>query len=139
MNIQDVVKLSFKAVHQVLYHHISLIHEIQQVLPAKANKMEVHQQLSSKANLLDMKKTMAEVAANIESRVTYDDAKRMMEEKVSRSDLHFAMQNRPTFDDMKNIMESMQVGAQQEAMEDELAKMRQRIDDLQRELSRKSM
>jgi capsule polysaccharide export protein KpsC/LpsZ len=27
-NIQDVIKLSFKAVHQVLYHHVALFNEI---------------------------------------------------------------------------------------------------------------
>jgi len=37
-----VIKLSFKAVHQVLYHHVALFNEIQQVLPSKANKQDVH-------------------------------------------------------------------------------------------------
>ena len=93
--------------------------------------------MCAKANLIDMKKTMAEVAANIESRVTYEDMKRMLEEKVSRSDFHFQIQNKPSFDDMKHIMEQMSLNGgcsphNQEVIEDELAKMRQRIDDLTR-------
>ena len=82
-----MVKLSFKAVHQVLYHHVQLIQELQQVLPTKANKSEVHAQMAQKANLIDMKKTMAEVAANIESRLSFEDARRLLDEKVSRADL----------------------------------------------------
>jgi hypothetical protein len=42
MNIQEVIKLSFKAVNQVLHHHVSVINEIQAILPAKANKQDVH-------------------------------------------------------------------------------------------------
>lgn len=102
-----MIKLSFKAVNQVLYHHISLINEMQAVLPAKANKSDVHQQMSSKVSILDMKQTMGEIAANIESRIQYDDVKRMLEEKVSRSDLHFQLQNKPSFDDLKQIMDNI--------------------------------
>lgn len=101
------------------------------MLPAKANKSDVHAQLSSKANLLDMKKTMAEVAANIESRVTYDDAKRMMDDRVSRQDLHFQLQAKPSFDDIKMIVDQM-CPQNTEMLEDELAKLRQRVDELAR-------
>ena len=133
-----MIKLSFKAVHQVLYHHVALFQEIQQVLPTKANKADVHQQLSQKANLLDMKKTMAEVAANIESRVSFDDAKRLLEDKVTRVDFHYQLQNKPSFDDIKAIMEQMSVSPQQEMFEDELTKMRARIEELYKEVSRKA-
>jgi hypothetical protein len=85
-----------------------------------------------------MKKTMAEVAANIESRVSFDDAKRMMEDKVTRADFHFQLQNKPSFDDIKTIMDQMSVSPQQEMFEDELTKMRTRIEELYKEVSRKA-
>lgn len=85
-----------------------------------------------------MKKTMAEVAANIESRVSFDDAKRLLEDKVTRADFHFQIQNRPSFDDIKTIMEQMAVSPQQEMFEDELTKMRTRIEELYKEVSRKA-
>ena len=86
-----------------------------------------------------MKKTMAEVAANIESRVTFEDAKRMILEGggVTRAEFQFQMQNKPSFDDIKTIMEQMAVSPQQEMFEDELTKMRTRIEDLYKEVSRK--
>ena len=40
MNIQEVVKLTFKAVNQVLYQHNAIISEMQAVLPAKAMREE---------------------------------------------------------------------------------------------------
>jgi soluble cytochrome b562 len=98
----------------------------------------VHQQLSQKANLIDMKKTMAEVAAHIESRVSFEDAKRMLEDKVSRADFHFQIQNKPSFDDIKTMMDQMAVSPQQEMFEDELTKMRTRIEELYKEVSRKA-
>ena len=85
-----------------------------------------------------MKKTMAEVAANIESRVSFEDAKRLLEDKVSRADFHFQIQNKPSFDDIKTIMEQMAVSPQQEMFEDELTKMRTRIEELYKEVSRKA-
>ena len=77
-----------------------------------------------------MKKTMAEVAANIESRVTYEEAKRMIEDKASRSDIQFQLQHRPSFDDHKQIIEQIHMSPQQEMIEEELAKLRMRVDEL---------
>ena len=48
------------------------------------------------------------------------------------------MQNRPSFDDIKTIMEQMAVSPQQEMFEEELTKMRTRIEELYKEVSRKA-
>ena len=83
-----------------------------------------------------MKKTMAEVAANIESRVSYEDARRLLEEKVSRADLQYQLQNKPSFDDIKHIMDQM--SPNHEFYEDELTKMRARLEELYKEVHRKA-
>lgn len=95
----------------------------------------MHQQLSAKANLVDMKKTMAEVALNIESRVTAEEARKLMEDKVSRADFQYHMQNKASFDDIKHIMDQMQPS--HEVYEEELSKMRARLEELYREVQRK--
>jgi polyhydroxyalkanoate synthesis regulator phasin len=83
-----------------------------------------------------MKKTMAEVALNIESRVTADEARKLVEDKVSRADFQYHLQNKPSFDDIKHIMDQMQPN--HELYEDELSKMRARLEELYKEVHRKA-
>jgi polyhydroxyalkanoate synthesis regulator phasin len=83
-----------------------------------------------------MKKTMAEVALNIESRVTADEARKLVEDKVSRADFQYHLQNKPSFDDIKHIMDQMQPN--HEVYEDELSKMRARLEELYKEVHRKA-
>ena len=82
------------------------IKEMEQILPAKANKQDVAGQLAQKANLFDVKKTMAEVAANIESRVSLEEHRQALDEKASKSDLQLYMQEKVSFDDLKKYMGS---------------------------------
>jgi|LauGreDrversion4_2_1035121.scaffolds.fasta_scaffold597423_1 predicted AlkP superfamily pyrophosphatase or phosphodiesterase len=84
-----------------------------------------------------MKKTMAEVALNIESRLTADEARKLMEDKVSRADFQYHLQNKPSFDDIKHIMDQMQPTTH-EVYEDELSKMRARLEELYKEVHRKA-
>ena len=71
--MSEIVQLSFKAACHVMKAQSECIKEMEQILPAKANKQEVSNHLASKANLLDIKSTMAEVAANIESKVSISE------------------------------------------------------------------
>lgn len=79
---------------------------------------------------------MAEVALNIESRVTADEARKLVEDKVSRADFQYHLQNKPSFDDIKHIMDQMQPN--HELYEDELSKMRARLEELYKEVHRKA-
>jgi hypothetical protein len=90
-NIQEIVKLTFKGVLQVLKSQSDSLKDLQMVVQSKAGKQEMHSMVQQKANLIDMKKTMAEVAANIESRTSYDDVRKMLEEKITKHELNYAL------------------------------------------------
>ena len=62
VGVSDVVHLSFKAACHVLKAQSDCIKEMEQVLPAKANKQEVNHQLAKKASLEDIQSTIAEIA-----------------------------------------------------------------------------
>ena len=81
-DVPEIVKLTFKGVVHVLKAHSDCLKEMEQILPAKANKQDVMQQISQKANVFDIKKTMSEVAANMESRVTYEDMRTALSDKI---------------------------------------------------------
>ena len=125
------------------------IKEMEQILPAKANKQDVAGQLSQKANLFDVKKTMAEVAANIESRVSLEEHRQALEEKASRSDLQLYMQEKVSFDDLKKYMNlngggdvnaGLGGGAgpggdrRIELVEDEMRRLKDRVEDTYHQL-----
>ena len=76
---------------------------MEQVLPQKANKLE----LNGKASMIDVKNTMAEVAANIESKVSREDYRIALDEKLSRNELNLRLQERVTYEDMKRYIASL--------------------------------
>lgn len=79
--------MTFKSVTEVLRAHGEALKEIENALPAKANKVDMAQQMIGKANVSDVSRTIAEVATNIESRVTFEEMHRLLEQKMSRSDV----------------------------------------------------
>ena len=62
-NIQDIIKLTLKAVCDVVRTQGLAIRELERVLPTKCNKSELNAGLSLKANVSDVSRTVAEVAA----------------------------------------------------------------------------
>ncbi|CDW81229.1 UNKNOWN [Stylonychia lemnae] len=137
-NIQDIIKLTLKAFYQVVKMHDDKIFEIEQVLPQKANKNDISHQMAQKANLIDMKKTMAEVAANIESRTTYEDIKRMLEDKITKPEMMFQLQNKVSFEDMKHyIDQTLNHQSHSDAVEEELARIKQKMEETYRDMQKK--
>ena len=102
--VSDIVQLSFKAACHVLKAQSECLKEMEQILPAKANKQDVSTQLAAKANLFDIKSTMAEVAANIESKVSLEEFRQAIENRLSREELSVRLQERVSFDDMKRYV-----------------------------------
>ena len=104
-NIQDVVFLTFKAVHEVLRAQSLTLREIEAVLPSKANKVDVQASLASKASVSDVTRTIAEVATNIESRATFEDLQRLVESKISRQDAQYLLGNKVGIEDVKPLLD----------------------------------
>jgi len=72
-NIQDIVKLTLKALCDVVRSQGLAIREMERVLPTKANKSELNAGLSLKANVSDVSRTIAEVAGSIESKLSFEE------------------------------------------------------------------
>ena len=102
--VQDVVLLSFKAACHVIKAQSECIKEMEQILPAKANKQDVNQQLAQKANLFDIKSTMTEVAKNIESKVSLEGFQTALDQKFSALRIQETLQEKVSYDDMKRYV-----------------------------------
>ena len=72
-NIQDIVKLTLKAVCDVVRSQGMAIRELERVLPTKCNKSELNAGLSLKANVSDVSRSIAEVSSHIDTRLSYED------------------------------------------------------------------
>ena len=72
-NIQDIVKLTFKAVCDVVRSQGMALRELERTMPTKCNKAELNAGLSLKANVSDVSRTVAEVASNIENKMSFED------------------------------------------------------------------
>ncbi|MDR3548156.1 MAG: hypothetical protein P4M11_07835 [Candidatus Pacebacteria bacterium] len=103
--IHDIVKLTLKAVLDVLKAHSEAIRELDRAMPTKASKAELAAGLGQKASVSDVSKTVAEVAANIESRATVDEVQQLLESKISKTDFQYALSNRVSVDELRTALE----------------------------------
>lgn len=81
------MKLTFKALCDVLRQQGLALRELERQLPTKASKSELNAGLSLKANVADVSRTLADVASNMESKLTFEEIQALLDERVSRSDL----------------------------------------------------
>lgn len=85
-NIQDIIKLTLKAVCDVVRSQGLAIREIERVLPTKCNKSELNAGLSLKANISDVSRTLADLASTIDTKLTQEDIQPQLDEKVSKNE-----------------------------------------------------
>jgi len=67
------VKLTFKAICDVVRSQGQAIRELERTMPTKTSKAELNASLNLKANVSDVSRTMAEVAASIESKLSFEE------------------------------------------------------------------
>ncbi len=86
-NIQDIIRMTFKALCEVVRTQGITIKELEKTVSSKASKTELNSGLNIKANIADVMKTFSEVASNIETRPTLEEIHSYLDEKVSKTDI----------------------------------------------------
>jgi hypothetical protein len=104
-SVQDVVRLTLKALSDVVKAQGTAIRDLERQLPQKLNKSEAQTLLSQKVSSSELTGHLADIQAVIESRGPLMDLQAQLEQKVSRSDLSFLLGSRPTVDEVKTLME----------------------------------
>lgn len=85
--VPDIVRLSFKALVDVLATQGAAIGELERQLPAKATKAEMMAGLSAKANRSDVTQALLEANSAWQKSVTSEVLDLALKEKVSRTEL----------------------------------------------------
>ena len=105
-NIQEIIKLTLKAVCDVVRTQGLAIRELERVLPTKCNKSELNAGLSLKANVSDVSRTVADVAASIDTKLSTDDVKSLLDEKVSKTDMQYLLSNKVSVEELSRVLEN---------------------------------
>jgi hypothetical protein len=129
-NIQDIVRLTFKALSDVVRVQGQAIHDIERQLPLKVSRSEYTVALSQKASTSEI----CELHQALESRVPGLEFQLLQEEKVSRSDIQYLLSNKPSIEEVKTLLESK---ASLRDVESELLLIKSHFEDLYRDLNRK--
>lgn len=133
-NIQDIVRLSFKALTDVVRVHGESLRELERQVASKASKAEVNSGLSLKANTTDVSGTISEIIASLEGKISLDDCQTILRDYVLRSDFQYIVSNKASLDDIKRIIESQVSGSE---VRKELNSVNDKMDDLWRETNKK--
>lgn len=81
-NVQEIVKLTLTAFYRVVSSHSAAIREIENVLPMKANKVDIHSMMNTKANVKDIRKTISDMAQDIQEKTSFDEVRKIVDTKL---------------------------------------------------------
>lgn len=85
-NIQDIVRITFKALTDVVTAQGNSIRELERQLPYKASKTELNTGLSLKANQSDLGHVVSDITSKLERKISYEEIRSLLDDKVNRDE-----------------------------------------------------
>ncbi|CAG9326047.1 unnamed protein product [Blepharisma stoltei] len=105
-NIQDIVRLTVKALTDVVKAQGSAIKDIERQLPQKASKAELSMSLAQKANLQDTSQVISELQESLNEKLNSFEIRALVEEKVSKSELQYLLGSKISVEEARQLLES---------------------------------
>ncbi|EAR84714.1 hypothetical protein TTHERM_00637160 (macronuclear) [Tetrahymena thermophila SB210] len=134
-NIQDIIRLTLRALTDVVKAQSDTIREIERQLPTKASKSEMNTQLAQKANITEVSRTIAEIAQGIDNKICYDDLQLMLKDFVSKNDLQYQLSSKVNIEEVRSLL---QTKASNMDLKQELQLLNVKFEELQREFAKKA-
>ena len=131
-NVQDVVRITFKAITDIVKAQGTAIRDLEQQLPAKAAKADVSAQLALKANRTDLDSGFQALADQIETKVGFEDLQGYLEDKVSKGDLQLALRSKADSDQLHSFLSAK---ADLSLFQRDTRDLSQRLEACKREIS----
>ena len=103
-SVQEIVRLTFKALSDVVKSQGATIKELELQLPSKASKSEISSCLSMKSVFSEVTRTMSELKSAVDSKMNVDDVYSIVEEKVSRADLQYLLGSKASYEELRNSL-----------------------------------
>lgn len=105
-NVQDIVRLTFKALSDVVKAQGATIRELERQMPTKASKAELNSGLAIKANISDVTRQVSDLMASYEGNIRIQEIRDLLEDKVSRNDLQYLLSYKVSVDEMRTALDS---------------------------------
>lgn len=133
-NIQDIIRLTFKALSDVVKSQGNEIKELERQVSQKVGRAEFNSVTQQKSNSMEVSQRFAEIEAALESRFPALEIQSLLEDKVSRSDMQYLLGNKASIDEVRTLLDQK---VNSRDLEAEIHLINGKIEDFQSELSRK--
>ena len=104
-SVQDIVRLSIKALADNIKSHSNNIKELQYSQNEFALKSETGSSLAMKANLSDLSRAVAETRSSLDSKVSYEEVRALIEDRVTRNDLIHLLQGKVSIEEFRTAID----------------------------------
>lgn len=132
--VQDVIRLTFRALTDVVRAQGGSLNELEHQLPHCLKKEELDYAMSFKANASDLARAAAELRNSLESKLNLDDVYEVIDDKVTKAELYQGLQSRVTLDDFRAALDSK---ADLREVQAELRALRGAFEELQTDVYRR--
>lgn len=133
-NIDDIVRLTFKAMTDVLKTQNSAIRELEKQMAVKVSKNEFSSMVSNKTDASQVHAIVNDMRASIDHLLPNKDYQTFIEDYVSKSELQYMLSQKANLDEVKTLLSSKAAVRDVEA---EIYAFNTRVDEVQKEINRK--
>ena len=103
-SVQEIVRLTFKALSDVVKSQGATIKELELQLPTKASKSEISSCISIKSSFSELSRSISELKSSVEGKMNIDDVYSIVEEKVSRADLQYLLGGKASYEELRSSL-----------------------------------
>jgi hypothetical protein len=133
-NIDDIVRLTFKALSDVLRTQNSAIRELEKQMAGKVSRNEFSSVVSNKPDTSQVHAIVNDMRASLEEMISMKDYQSGIEDCVSKTELQYFLGEKASMDEVKSLISTKAAVRDVEA---EIYAFNSRIDEIQKEINRK--
>lgn len=133
-SVQEIVRLTFKALSDVVKSQGATIKELENQLPTKASKSEISSCLSIKSSFSELSRNISELKSCVDTKMCVDDVYSIVEEKVSRADLQYLLGSKASYEELRG---SLSEKADLREVQSEIRALRAVLEEMNEENYRK--
>ncbi|EAR92032.3 hypothetical protein TTHERM_00105270 (macronuclear) [Tetrahymena thermophila SB210] len=131
--VPEIVKLTLKAVKDVLKSQGKMIKEFEKQISSKASKNELNTGLSLKANVSEVGRQVSALATSVDNKIAFEDVQLILRDYALKSEVAFQISQKTNEDDVKRIVSNSQVDNE---LNDQIQVLGARLDEFQREYAK---
>ena len=133
-NIQDIVKLTFKAVCDTVKSQGSAIRDLERQISDKVNQHDFHNSLSLKANVSDVSRTIADLQTTVDHKLGLEDVTKHLDEFVTKQDIQYMLSNKVSVEELTRVLQSK---SNVHEVNMDISQINQKVDELMKDTNKR--